>query len=196
MLANSPIWRRILSFFSKGQFPVQHWLTSITQWHSNGDHSSKLRCEQATAPKPPEIGSLTKLLSLIPSTNITANRHHWPQKNNQVNPIYQVPSSKITKMLSLGWHPIQRLSSRHAFLPCWASYKSPPMWSVLSVAIGNPNSVGPTKLISSQKSLKCSKHGEKGLGKNKNTKWPTPLIQILDQGGWMFSLRGTSCKLM
>lgn len=52
MLENSPIWKRILSFLSKGQFLLPHWLTSTTQWHSIGDHSSKLRCEQATAPKP------------------------------------------------------------------------------------------------------------------------------------------------
>ena len=184
-------------FSQKGQFPVRHWLTSITQWHSNGDHSSKLRCEQSAAPEAPEIGSLTKLLSLIPSTNITANRHHWPQKTSRWNPIY--PGTIFKKLprcfrlagiqfkgCQVGTHffRVELLTKVH---PC-------DEFSVLQPEIQT--------LWDQQSSFQVKKPWnaptmeKKGLGKNKNTKWPTPLIQILDQGGWMFSLRGTSCNHM
>ena len=153
MLEKSPIWKRILSFFSKRAVPcaalidirntmTQHWGPSFqaSLW--------EVSCSETTGNG--FFNEASKLNSI--------NQHHCqptslalkkPTRSTQFTRYHlQKP-----KMLSLGWHPIQRLSSRHAFLPCWASYKSPPMWSVLSVASGNPNSVGPTKLVSSRREM-------------------------------------------
>ena len=162
MLEKSPIWKRILSFFSKRAVPCAALIdihnTMTQQWGPFFQASLwAVSCSGSTGNW--FFNEASKLNSI--------NQHHCQPtslapKNKQMKPnLPRYHLQKITKVLSLGWHPIQRLSSRHAFLPCWASYKSPPMWWVLSVATGNPNSVGPTKLVSSQKALKCSNHGEK-----------------------------------
>lgn len=196
MLANSPIWKRILSCFSKRAVPCAALIdihnTMTQQWGPFFQASLwAVSCSESTGNG--FFNEASKLNSI--------NQHHWwtdiigPQKTTRSTQFTRYHLQKLPRCFRLAGIQFKGCQVGTHFFRVELLTKVHPcdQFSVLQPEIQT--------LWDQQSSVQVKKPWnapmeKKGLGKNKNTKWPTPLIQILDQGGWMFSLRGTSCKLM